>query len=71
MITSAEKLELVQLLLQEQETSVLLAVKNLLLKNDNQGIQELLDMSEQEYQAGKVRDFDDILHESKENFFHK
>ncbi|PKP39906.1 MAG: hypothetical protein CVT96_11385 [Bacteroidetes bacterium HGW-Bacteroidetes-13] len=71
MITSAEKLELIQLLLQEQKTSVLLAVRNLLLKSDNQNIQELLDTSEKEYQAGKVRDFGTVLQESKEKYFSK
>lgn len=71
MITSAEKLELVQLLLQEQKASVLRAIKKLLQRDDNQDIQQFLDMSEEEYQAGKYRDFEAILQESKEKYFRK
>ena len=69
------KLDLINLLLQEQKEFVLEEVKNIILRNrvsnENKTIQELLSLSEKEYLNGKVETFENILNESKTKYFTK
>ena len=71
----ATKLDLINLLLQEQKEFVLEEVKNIILRNrvsnENKTIQELLSLSEKEYLNGKVETFENILNESKTKYFTK
>lgn len=69
------KLDLINLLLQEQKEFVLEEVKNIFLKNKNSNeidiIKELLSESEKEYLDGKTEVFTNILNESKAKYFSK
>ena len=69
------KLDLINLLLQEQKEFALEEVKNIFLKNKNSNeidiIKELLSESEKEYLDGKTEVFTNILNESKAKYFSK
>ncbi|QLE00666.1 hypothetical protein HX109_03465 [Galbibacter sp. BG1] len=65
------KLELINLLLNEQKERVLMEVKSLLLrdgKKEEQIIKDLLKESEKQYANGEYEPFQNIIEESKKNY---
>lgn len=68
-----QKLELIQMLMHVETSSVLEEVRNVIsksFKNDEIDIiKNLLDQSEKEYSIGATENFENILSESKEKYF--